>query len=589
MLGYLGIDRSYLFINTFVYTISDQYAEYAPVLFGGRLQWRNVLTYPMHALAQTTASPVVQHRHSVIDHVIESNRDSLKLVIAVGGAAQDSLATYIEAKGGECQAVVTDASKVQLVRYGAVNAGGNRKFYFPTDEDGRNLLVRPGERPDYADARVQDELKKRASDPEVMRSLVKLTDGKLGNGLHSLDQLTMDLYSCRVKGKGNTLNGLDGVTTEIRYIKVKHPGSNSPTLLGDFKNALATVKKWNGQGGWRLPPDAGMSQPFDDGFKYSHKPVPRRDFRFGLPEVIGLGTTNSTRRDGGAAIEFGSRDAGTYPRPEDAYTPDASYLNTDLGYEPPKTDFEAFDPGPGEKFAKAFTAVPAEALLKANKTADPRFGAGAIYRGRPATAKVVVLADQTSHDDMWAGRALMGLEGQKLQAFLGGIGAGLDYVILRTLPVDTLGADSATVAKLNGIAAEWRKDVFSKLVGNGSAKIILTLGRNADDVVKTLPTGGLPVVSLTAGYEQGFAKLKSAGWNARGMKLETAPVPIAREDIPYGMRRWTGTSGDRVVRSTGRFAGKLYKIVAPRWSTSQKPRPLTRQEASALREMGFQD
>lgn len=599
MLAYLGLDRSYLFINTFVYTITGQYADYAPVLANGTLQWRNLLLPNMLLLAQDPRSPIVQHRHELIDHVIRSNPDSLKLIIAVGGAAQDSLSTYIMSKGGQCDPEVKDPSQIQAVAYRSVSAGGNKRFYYPVDARGQNLLVNGNERLDYEDPKVQNMVKDRARDPNVMSRLVRLTDGPYRNGLTDLRQTTMRLETCKVNGRNNTLFGLGGLNKDIRFIGVQHPGSNSPTLQSKFAQALGKIRSWQGSG-WRIEPDRDangrtMNQPFDSGFRYSHLPVPRRDFRFGLPDVIGLGTTNTTRRSGGTALEIGSRDAGRYSQNRDAYQPDQDYQNTDVPNEPPKSNPAAFDYGPGEKWGRIFTQnLPIEGLLKTNRVAAPKFGAWAIYRGRPASTEVLVIADQTSHDDMWVGRALMGLEGQRLQSFLTGIGAGLNYTILRTLPVDTLGGDPRTVQQLLDVSRNWRNEIVSKLLqeNSGRVKMILTLGPQAESEIRTMNTGGLPVISLTGpnGYQSGFQQVQRVpGWaGSHRMNFIANPMPIAREDVPYGMRRWTGTAGDRVVRANGNQSGQLYLITAPEWAVRGRAsyaRPLTPAENSQLQRL----
>jgi uracil-DNA glycosylase len=74
-LNVLGITRSYLFLNTFVYPIFNQY--------DASLRW----------LAQHPDSPIVQHRHKIFDYVLERNR--VHLVIAVGNAAKESVLTWL--------------------------------------------------------------------------------------------------------------------------------------------------------------------------------------------------------------------------------------------------------------------------------------------------------------------------------------------------------------------------------------------------------------------------------------------------------------------------------------------------------------
>jgi len=73
------------------------------------------------------------------------------------------------------------------------------------------------------------------------------------------------------------------------------------------------------------------------------------------------------------------------------------------------------------------------------------FGFGPTYRGRLDQARVVILADQTSHDDLFLGRALCGEAGQYLTGWLHAAGLTKSYAILRTLPVDMLSSPTAAV------------------------------------------------------------------------------------------------------------------------------------------------
>ena len=83
LLHFLGFDRSYLFLNSFVYPIFGQY------------------TPDLRPLAQDPRSPIVIHRNQIFDKaVIEGD---VRLVIAVGRAAKESVATWIEAHGGTAQ------------------------------------------------------------------------------------------------------------------------------------------------------------------------------------------------------------------------------------------------------------------------------------------------------------------------------------------------------------------------------------------------------------------------------------------------------------------------------------------------------
>jgi uracil-DNA glycosylase len=82
-LNHIGINKSYLFLNTFVYSIFNQYSS-------TKVRW----------LAQNPDSPIQQQRQEILDYVIA--RNDVHLVIAVGTAAKETVATWVESHGGNC-------------------------------------------------------------------------------------------------------------------------------------------------------------------------------------------------------------------------------------------------------------------------------------------------------------------------------------------------------------------------------------------------------------------------------------------------------------------------------------------------------
>lgn len=90
LLNHLGVGRSYLFMNTFVYPIFGQYDG------------------DNRVLAQHPESPIRRHREELFDYVVARN-DDLHLVIAVGTAAKESVASWIGSHGGGA-----DPSKLHL-------------------------------------------------------------------------------------------------------------------------------------------------------------------------------------------------------------------------------------------------------------------------------------------------------------------------------------------------------------------------------------------------------------------------------------------------------------------------------------------
>lgn len=109
VLNHLGITRSYLFLNTFVYPIFGQYNGVLP------------------KLAQHPDSPIARHRTEILDYVVA--RNDLQLVIAVGKAAKESVASWIESHGGTAdpdELELADASVISpnLRALGVLHPGG---------------------------------------------------------------------------------------------------------------------------------------------------------------------------------------------------------------------------------------------------------------------------------------------------------------------------------------------------------------------------------------------------------------------------------------------------------------------------------
>jgi uracil-DNA glycosylase len=97
LLNHIGVTRSYLFLNTFVYPIFGQY------------------TGTLRGMAQNPISPIVEHRNRLLDKVAGGD---LRLVIAVGEAAKESVVTWIVAHGG-----TADPAKLHLASCGGPLSG----------------------------------------------------------------------------------------------------------------------------------------------------------------------------------------------------------------------------------------------------------------------------------------------------------------------------------------------------------------------------------------------------------------------------------------------------------------------------------
>jgi hypothetical protein len=503
LLRFLGFDRSYLFLNSFVYPIFGQY------------------TQDLRPLAQDPRSPVAAHRNRIFDKAVIDG--DVRLVIAVGRAAKESVATWIAAHGGTAEPEMLDTA-----------------------------------------------------------SLGSLPD-------------------------------------RVRAVGVLHPGGASgstATIQADFARAIGRIGDWlQADPGW-LPGDTGVPRDLTAPFPYSSLASPFRDFPFGTCPRLGSGGTSSNRSDDQRSIRLFSA-AGKYnargANLSDPSTADGSnegYADDpgDLPYEPPRAAPRTFDPGPPADLARLLAGGepgfgwPDFSAL--GVTADPSFGTGPMYRGRFRQLSMIIVADQGSDDDTFAARALSGEAGQYFQGFLRAAGLTRRYLIIRTLPVDTL--DLSPAARL-ALAADplvlaLHRELLRRLrAKNAGVTAVLAMGPGARQLAPNAIPAGMDVIGLAAYGEPDF----QASWQAaltqlagraytRDLASPTFTAPTARSqlpriDLPYGFTRWVGTSGDRAVRPIDTDIGKpspdYLKLFLPTWVASLDPAPLSPSEQLAVKEL----
>jgi uracil-DNA glycosylase len=500
LLRFIGLDRSYLFVNSFVYPIFGQY------------------TQDLRKLAQDPRSPVVKHRNRIYDKAVVDG--DVRLVIAVGRAAKESITTWIESHGG-------------------------------------------------------------TADPEALH------DANLGS-----------------------------LPSRVKVVGVLHPGGaaggSTAAIKADFARAIGRIKdRLQADPAW-LPTDPGMSRNLSAPFPYSSAAIPFRDFPFGTCPRLGRGGTSSNRSDNQRAIRLFSA-AGKYNAagahlsdPSTAGGSNEGYADDpgDLPYEPPRASPKAFDPGPPANLTRLLLGGepgfdwPDFAGL--GVTSHPSFGTGPIYRGRFSQLSLVVLADQASDDDTFTARALSGEAGQRFQGVLRAAGLTTRYLIIRTLPVDTLDLTPAkrlTLVDQPKVQALHREILSRVRSSNAGITALLAMGPGARRLAPNVVPAGLDVIELAAHGETGF----QASWQAALTQLSgraytkdlnnpsfTAPTgrgELPRADLAYGTPRWVGTSGDRAVRPKDTDLGKpspdYLKLFLPTWVANLAAAPLSPAEQAA--------
>jgi uracil-DNA glycosylase len=499
-LRHIGIDRSYLFLNSFVYTIHGQYTD------------------DLRPLAQDPRSPIVIHRHRILNKA--ALEGDVRLVVAVGKAAKESVATWIRSHGGN------------------------------------------------ADPRRLDRA---------------------------------------------TLGSLPG---RLQVVGVVHPGAaaggSTAPIREDFQRACEVIRaRVEADGGW-LPTDPGVERDLTAAFQYRSLAIPHRDFPFGTCPRLGRGGTSSNRKDRQRSIQLYSANGRANNRGDrirydataegsrDGYSDEPG----DLPYEPPRASPTAFDPGPPASLARLLLGfepgLPWPDFAALGVTIHPSFGVGPIYRGRFRDLSLLVLADQASHDDLFTGRALSGEAGQRLERFLRAAGLTRRYLILRTLPVDTLDLSPSRRASLVDqpqVQALHRELLRRVRAENPQANVLLAIGPGAQRLASQVAPAGVEVIGLAAAA----SSAAKGSWQAALDQLATRTYPkdlpnptfqfvpdrgqLPRIDLAYATLRWVGSSGDRAVRAFDLDLNKpspdYLKLFAPSWVAQLAPAPLTPEEQQA--------
>jgi len=517
-LNHMGLYRSYLFMNTFVYTINGQLdgdPKFAYLEQG-------------EGVSDPELSPIVKYRHQLFDNMILANPETVSLFMGVGSGGKASLATWINARGGECSAARNLAS---------CDTSGLKEYF----KDNHNVTIAN----------------------EILVIGVPHPGG-----------------ASAANGGASALTAIIQGFTDAAKKVAKFKSENRGWMPHDVDDPLCQGVDASGVCKARI--DA-MNSKFD----YKDAAIPYRDFAFGTNRRMGYDGTTSNRW-GADAIQVFS-DAGVYSdksaRYSDkllgAYDMKASNIEGigfkvgfDMPWEPPKAGGgkeSSYDAGPcgaydNHAFFKGatFTKSPCKfaelmsSWSEENSAQSPSFGPTSVYRGRLENAKILVLVDQESHDDFFSGRAATGETGQKLQTWLGKQrGIGSNYAILRTSPWDALDDSGKVNAHILEQDAGQIKKIAQEVIAKGDVSKIVTIGSFAADLAKDIAS--------------------EAGISAEAIDSEVSRLAISaipREDLPYHTRWWMGTSGNRVVRGNGGAtkgevigAYHYYRIHAPKWNS----------------------
>lgn len=236
------------------------------------------------------------------------------------------------------------------------------------------------------------------------------------------------------------------------------------------------------------------------------------------------------------------------------------------------------DPGPNCAWERLFQTAPQDAYI--NFPQHPfhtRFGP-VFYRGRlDGTARVLVIGQDPSTDEILAERVFVGQAGQIAQNFLTRLGLTRSYLMFNTFlfGVQSTSLTPATVTDANIMA--YRNKLFDRAAATNTLTAIIAFGTHANTSATNWPgRGSLPIVHLThptapsgvaANWNSHFAAAHGAiapdsdGHVDSTPYSTTATMPntdIPRRDLPFGLPSWHGTGGTtRSQRVSGNFESQI--------------------------------
>lgn len=536
-LNHLGIYRSYLFLNTFVYTINGQLED------DPRFKW----------LEQGEESPIVDYRHKLFDNMMVTNANTISLFMGVGSGGKASLATWVNSRGGKCSTAWEMKN---------CDTRGMKKWFkdnYGVDIKNEILAIgvpHPG-----------------GANPNLGG------DAAMENIKAGFSGAAQRVAAYKVANKNWLPQDIDEKATPEELVARLQAGYTykgyAPIPFRDF--AFNTNWRMGSEGTTSNRWGANSIQVYSDAGEYNDK---NSQFPY-KPQDLDSGMNAK----GTALIGMGPRDL-PYESPR-YYAGKWSADRPDFDYGP--CGYLRYDQ-PACALAQALVSWPNLKQLGINFISHESFGYTGTYRGRAKGAQVYVMMDQTSHDDFFSARAVTGAEGQKLQAMLSKTGVGLNYFIQRTLPVDTLGMNTvdliAGATKPEMIATY--KRIYDSVAQNSEIKVVLAVGPVARAVVNTLRPAGVQIVELanlnSLSADNDAIRLVSQALGTQASNYNGELMTIPREDLPYHSRWWMGSSGDRGYRGENYSQGNYYRVYAPQWVSRLYPLPLTKEEKADLTE-----
>ncbi len=561
---HFGVMSSSAFMNTFAFTIYGQYTAFGvPVIseYNGtkKVSFDSVTDNGIWMMSQDLNSPMVKWRNKLIDWIIRNNKETLKLVVLFGGAAQDAIGTYIESAGGQVGSRYTKeqiiSQKIQVPLFKSESGAANKETPVALTKNNQNVFEYLGVNIPYKDLGSQNVDYDKPAQAKLLEAKEKFTQGiatvypelaipqgGIGNSgvVHPAQIGGYDLAKINIAGKNTiSLKNLklsDGttITNDILVAEFPHPTALSASEMTKKGSAsekvgrsLEALKPMRDLG-WNIEPDPGLENRFTTNkpYVYGRTDIPPDFYDFGTPNNRMVSVSSASRMSGNANIVvIGTRERATFDM---AKLKAATEIARPVGISDDElftarprgtTDRYLFDMGPGEKMArimkenlnmKAITTMkpeyvaknpgikPYKAGIEAFNVKTHPFDVGDFghYRGTFVDPQVVVLADPDGLDDILTARALTGARGQYLQTMFNQLGVNDKYLVIKTVPFGMDGATDQEWKRVIYQTLNYRAKIFEEVLKNRSVKLIIADGKWASLMMPKLNKTKIPVAFI---------------------------------------------------------------------------------------------
>jgi uracil-DNA glycosylase len=232
----------------------------------------------------------------------------------------------------------------------------------------------------------------------------------------------------------------------------------------------------------------------------------------------------------------------------------------------------SFDPGPPLTWLDAFAQAPLE-YYASHPRRRFRLQFGPVYyRGRlDGTARVLVLGQDPSTNELLVQRAFVGLSGQRVQRLLARIGITRSYTVTNTFLFPVFGQFNAELRRISLEAPilEYRNRCLDRLRAENPLEAVIAFGAAPRHAVENWPGGqNLPAFFLTHPAAEDRLVLRNWSSHLEALAAVVTPdldgepdltpygsaftqadtLPIPASDLPFGIPEWHGGGGGNSTR-----------------------------------------